>query len=34
MTTDTGELIPTRETILGRLRDLDDQTSWREFLFE
>src|SRR5678809_1306385 len=31
MPTDTGELIPTRETLLNRLRDLDDQTSWREF---
>jgi len=31
MPTETEDLIPTRETLLGRLRDLDDQTSWREF---
>ena len=31
MPTETEDLIPTRETLLSRLRDLDDQTSWREF---
>jgi RNA polymerase sigma factor (sigma-70 family) len=31
MATQTDDLIPTRETLLSRLRDLDDQTSWREF---
>jgi len=31
MPTDTNDSIPTRETLLSRLRDLDDQTSWREF---
>lgn len=25
------DMIPTRETLLSRLKDLDDQTSWREF---
>ena len=31
MPTQTDELIPTRKTLLSRLRDLDDQSSWREF---
>src|SRR4051812_12717131 len=31
MPTETDELIPTRETLLSRLRDLDDRTSWEEF---
>jgi RNA polymerase sigma-70 factor (ECF subfamily) len=31
MPTDTEQLIPTRETLLSRLRLLDDHTSWREF---
>lgn len=31
MPTETDELIPTRETLLSRLRDLEDQSSWREF---
>ena len=31
MPTETEDLIPTRETLLIRLRDLDDQASWREF---
>jgi len=31
MPTETEDLIPTRETLLSRLRDLEDQTSWREF---
>lgn len=31
MPTETDDLIPTRETLLSRLRDLDDQMSWREF---
>lgn len=31
MPTHTEDLIPTRATLLGRLRILDDQTSWREF---
>ena len=31
MRTETEDLIPTRETLLSRLRDLDDQASWREF---
>ena len=31
MPTETEDLIPTRETLLSRLRDLDDQGSWREF---
>src|SRR5438876_195401 len=31
MATEADELIPTRETLLIRLRDLGDQTSWREF---
>ena len=31
MPTETNELIPTRETLLNRLRNLDDETSWREF---
>jgi RNA polymerase sigma factor (sigma-70 family) len=31
MLTDTDDLIPTRETLLSRLKDLDDQTSWRDF---
>jgi len=25
------ELIPTRQTLLGRLKDLNDQQSWQEF---
>ena len=28
---DTDEFIPTRASLLSRLRDWDDQTSWREF---
>src|SRR5438105_2439540 len=28
---DTDELIPTRESLLSRLKDLDDAASWREF---
>ena len=31
MSTNTSELLPTRQTLLSRLRDRDDQTSWREF---
>lgn len=31
MPTETNELIPTRETLLSRLRDLGDDSSWREF---
>src|SRR5688572_6778456 len=31
MPTQTDDLIPTRETLLSRIRNLDDQTSWREF---
>jgi RNA polymerase sigma-70 factor (ECF subfamily) len=31
MPTETDELIPTRDTLLSRLRDLSDQASWREF---
>ena len=31
MPTETKDLIPTRETLLSRVRDLDDQTSWQEF---
>ena len=31
MPTQTDELIPTRKTLLSRLRDLSDQASWREF---
>jgi|SRR5438093_862530 len=31
MATEADELIPTRETLLIRLKNLDDQTSWREF---
>jgi RNA polymerase sigma factor (sigma-70 family) len=26
-----GELIPTRRTLLGRLKDCEDQASWKEF---
>jgi RNA polymerase sigma-70 factor (ECF subfamily) len=29
--TDTDDSLATRETLLGRLRDLDDQESWRVF---
>jgi RNA polymerase sigma factor (sigma-70 family) len=28
---DNGELIPTRQSLLGRLKRWDDQESWREF---
>jgi RNA polymerase sigma factor (sigma-70 family) len=31
MPTETEDLIPTRATLLNRLHDLDDQSSWREF---
>ncbi len=31
MPTDPDKFIPTRTTLLSRLRDLDDQESWREF---
>jgi RNA polymerase sigma-70 factor (ECF subfamily) len=31
MPTETDDLIPTRETLLSRLRDLGDESSWREF---
>ncbi len=31
MPTETEDLIPTRETLLKRLRNLDDQGSWHEF---
>ena len=31
MTTPPEDLLPTRETLLLRLRDLDDDKSWREF---
>jgi RNA polymerase sigma factor (sigma-70 family) len=31
MPTETDDLIPTRATLLSRLRDLGDQSSWREF---
>lgn len=31
MTDDRDELIPTRWTLIGRLKDWDDQQSWREF---
>lgn len=31
MPTETHDSIPTRETLLSRLRYLDDQASWREF---
>jgi len=31
MPTETEDLIPTRESLLSRLRDLGDQASWREF---
>jgi RNA polymerase sigma-70 factor (ECF subfamily) len=34
MNTENGEsetLLPTRESLLSRLRDLDDQTSWEDF---
>ncbi len=31
MPTETEDLIPTRETLLMRLRNLDDQGSWHEF---
>jgi RNA polymerase sigma factor (sigma-70 family) len=29
--TQTNDWLPTRETLLSRLRDLDDNSSWREF---
>ena len=31
MPTETDDLIPTRKTLLSRLKDLGDQSSWREF---
>ena len=31
MPTETEDLIPTRETLLSRLRDLSDETAWHEF---
>jgi RNA polymerase sigma factor (sigma-70 family) len=31
MPTETDDLIPTRETLLSRLRDLSDQSAWQEF---
>jgi RNA polymerase sigma factor (sigma-70 family) len=31
MATETEEFIPTRRTLLGRLKDWQDQQSWREF---
>jgi RNA polymerase sigma-70 factor (ECF subfamily) len=30
---ETEELIPTRESLLGRLKDLKDDKSWRDFFF-
>jgi RNA polymerase sigma-70 factor (ECF subfamily) len=29
--TETNDSLPTRESLLGRLRDLDDNSSWRDF---
>jgi hypothetical protein len=31
MATETDEFIPTRQSLLSRLRDWNDQGSWREF---
>lgn len=31
MPTETEDLIPTRETLLSRLRDLSDASAWQEF---
>jgi len=31
MTENPDELIPTRQSLLGRLKDWEDQASWREF---
>lgn len=31
MPTETDDLIPTRKTLLSRLKDLGDEASWREF---
>jgi RNA polymerase sigma-70 factor (ECF subfamily) len=31
MVTETADSLPTRPTLLNRLKDLDDQESWREF---
>jgi RNA polymerase sigma factor (sigma-70 family) len=31
MPTETDDLIPTRETLLSRIRDLGDESCWREF---
>src|SRR5512145_1837920 len=31
MTEETNEFLPTRHSLLARLKDWEDQTSWREF---